>query len=427
MDPIMAEQLSKCYHSGSRPARPVWPQLLRRLRGEDAAPNRDDTSVREVWALRDISFRLAAGTILGIIGPDDSGKTTLIKVLSRITPPTSGRAIIRGRVVSLLRMGTGFQQEASGRENVFLLAALHGIGRREVQQRLPEIMDFAEIYEIIDRPLRLFPRHLQQRLAFSTMIHLKPNILLADDNLSIGDPAFRRACNERVQELSAEGLTVLFASHDVKIMTKLCNQVLWLDGGRVVRFGEARSVLADYERSRVIQSGQQQPPQQRDSPRNKFAEIKHTVLLSSEGQEIKRAAPDEDVSVKITFALYRGRIEVRSALDVFSHGAHVFRAIQQEATPIPEVGLYSAIMSLPANILAETAYSVNVAIIILKNGGEARINKIDALSFDVHAKPRSDAHEQGQVYRRKVGVVAPQVTWKIVPEGAVLDKESCQT
>src|SRR5436309_7052925 len=198
-----------------------------------------------LWALRDVSFAVSAGEIVGIIGANGAGKSTLLKILSRITEPTEGQAEIHGRVGSLLEVGTGFHPELTGRENVYLNGAILGMRKAEIEARFDEIVAFAEVERFLDTPVKRYSSGMQVRLAFAVAAHLEPEILLIDEILAVGDAAFQRKCLGRMGDVAREGRTVLFVSHNMAVMQALCRRGVFLDGGRVradAPIGDAVSV-----------------------------------------------------------------------------------------------------------------------------------------------------------------------------------------
>jgi len=200
-----------------------------------------------VWALRDISFEVDEGEVLGIIGNNGAGKTTILKVLSRITEPTSGFAEIHGRVSSLLEVGTGFHPELTGRENIFLNGAILGMRKREIDRKFDEIVAFSEIEKFIDTPVKRYSSGMYVRLAFAVAAHLEPEILLIDEVLAVGDIAFQRKCLGRMGNIAKGGRTVLFVSHNMSAIRSLCGRAIWLDGGRIVMAGLTGEVIQNYQ------------------------------------------------------------------------------------------------------------------------------------------------------------------------------------
>jgi lipopolysaccharide transport system ATP-binding protein len=220
---------------------------LRRLSASSFHPERGDAE--EFWALRNVSFDVPRGEVLGIIGRNGSGKSTLLKILSRITPPTEGGATIVGRVGSLLEIGTGFHGELTGRENVFLSGTILGMKRSEIGRRFDEIVAFSGVEKFIDTPVKHYSSGMYLRLAFAVAAHLRTEILLIDEVLAVGDAAFQRKCIEKMNEVAREGRTVLFVSHNLAAVSRLCSVGIVLDGGRIAARGSAASAVTAYENS----------------------------------------------------------------------------------------------------------------------------------------------------------------------------------
>jgi lipopolysaccharide transport system ATP-binding protein len=200
-----------------------------------------------LWALRNISFDVRQGEVVGVIGRNGSGKTTLLKLLSRITRPTEGFAEIEGRVGSLLEVGTGFHPELTGRENIYLSGAVLGMRRNEINRKFAEIVSFSEVERFLDTPLKHFSTGMQMRLAFAVAAHLEPEILLIDEVLAVGDLAFQKKCLGKMQEVSKTGRTILFVSHQMNQIRRLCERVIWIHGGEMQKDGPAKEVVNAYE------------------------------------------------------------------------------------------------------------------------------------------------------------------------------------
>jgi lipopolysaccharide transport system ATP-binding protein len=203
-------------------------------------------SQEEFWALRDVSFKVEAGEVVGIIGRNGAGKSTLLKILSRITEPTHGRITLRGRVASLLEVGTGFHPELSGRENIFLNGAILGMSRAEIRKKFDEIVAFAEVERFLDTPVKRYSSGMYVRLAFAVAAHLEPEILIVDEVLAVGDAGFQKKCLGKMSEVAGSGRTVLFVSHNISVVRNLCRSAVLLKEGRVLRQGDVHEVTADY-------------------------------------------------------------------------------------------------------------------------------------------------------------------------------------
>jgi lipopolysaccharide transport system ATP-binding protein len=278
---ITVENLSKRYHLGQIGAttlRDSAQQLWHRLRGQNpdyvlgkaAAPSSSDSGFKlklpllppdsgfkshpsslsvssdDLWALRDVSFEVNQGEVLGIIGRNGAGKSTLLKILSRITEPTSGRAVIRGRVASLLEVGTGFHPELTGRENIFLNGAILGMKKGEIAKKFDEIVAFSEVERFIDTPVKRYSSGMYVRLAFAVAAHLEPEILIVDEVLAVGDVAFQKKCLGKMGDVARNGRTVLFVSHNMAAVVALCSDCIWLQGGELFQRGSATVLSGAY-------------------------------------------------------------------------------------------------------------------------------------------------------------------------------------
>jgi len=249
---IRVEGLSKRYRIGQREGyltlRDVLARGLKapfRLLGK-GSQNLPRRSNEYIWALKDVSFEVKRGEVVGIIGRNGAGKTTLLKILSRITEPTKGYAEVRGRIGSLLEVGTGFHPELTGRENIYLNGAILGMKKREIDRKFDEIVAFAEMEKFIDTPVKYYSSGMYVRLAFAVAAHLEPEILLVDEVLAVGDAAFQKKCLGKMGDVAKEGRTVLFVSHNMGAIIDLCQRCLWLDEGAVVESGNPQKVVLNY-------------------------------------------------------------------------------------------------------------------------------------------------------------------------------------
>lgn len=240
---IEVEALSKKYHLGSIGATTLRDDLQRvwhRMRGKTQVEQ------GEFWALRDLCFSVEPGETLGVVGRNGAGKSTLLKILSRITEPTSGRAILRGRVSSLLEVGTGFHPDLSGRDNIFLNGAILGMRTAEIRQQFDDIVSFAEIGKFIDTPVKHYSSGMQMRLAFAVGAYLNSDILIIDEVLAVGDAQFQNKCLGKINDVTGSGRTVLFVSHNTHALRRLCKSGIFLEGGRITDQGSIGAVLAKY-------------------------------------------------------------------------------------------------------------------------------------------------------------------------------------
>jgi ABC-type polysaccharide/polyol phosphate transport system ATPase subunit len=253
---IRVENLSKRYRIGQRERYYALRDVLARAltapfclfsRNERQAAASNPSGY--IWALKDVSFEVKEGEIVGIIGRNGAGKTTLLKILARITKPTKGYAEVRGRVGSLLEVGVGFHPELTGRENIYLSGAILGMTKQEIDRKFDEIVTFAGVEQFLDTPLKHYSTGMQMRLAFAVAAHLEPEILLVDEVLAVGDLEFQKKCLGKMEEVSRSGRTVLFVSHQMNQIRRLCERVIWIDEGRIKKDGPTNEVVLAYEKS----------------------------------------------------------------------------------------------------------------------------------------------------------------------------------
>jgi lipopolysaccharide transport system ATP-binding protein len=372
---------------------------------------RDET--RELWALRHVTLDVEQGTILGLIGANGAGKSTLLKIVARVTRPTEGRVVGRGRVVSLLELGAGFNPDFTARENILMNAAMHGIPRAEVLHRLDDIIAFAEVERFLDSPLRNFSSGMFLRLAFSVAINMEPNILLADEILAVGDIAFQERCLERVAEEAKKGLTVLFVSHDMQAIARLCDRVVWLDKGQVMKNGKAPEVVAEYQDAAFAATRFKHGDPAKGRHANVSAEIINVRLLNAAGEVVGAARMTEDAFIRIRVKARKADIALRGVVDVETKGTFLFRSTQSEPIVTGGRSIVDLIVRVPAHLLTQTTYTVSV-IVHTVHAKETKIVLENALTFMVYG-----AEESGDY---KAGVIAPQLEWSsktltYVPKG----------
>lgn len=244
---IELQGISKVYRLGERLSNTFREAFENRKHRFDSSKKSSEI----FWALNDVYFSIQRGEIVGIIGRNGAGKSTLLKILSRITEPTRGRAILRGRVSSLLEVGTGFHPELTGRENIYLNGCILGMRKREIDHKFDQIVAFAELERFVDTPVKRYSSGMYVRLAFSIAAHLEPQILLVDEVLAVGDTGFQKKCMDKMGDVSKKGLTILFVSHQLNQIRRLCSRAIWLDEGQVRKQGSTPEVLGAYESSAV--------------------------------------------------------------------------------------------------------------------------------------------------------------------------------
>ena len=414
MNALILEGLGKRYLTGKQKSAARRHLNLRLFRIPlPSIGRRERDESRDLWALRDVTLSVERGTILGLVGANGAGKSTLLKIVARVTRPTEGRVIGHGRVVSLLELGAGFNPDFTARENILMNAAMHGIPRAEVLHRLDDIIHFAEVERFLDSPLRHFSSGMFLRLAFSVAINMDPDILLADEILAVGDIAFQERCLERVAQESKRGLTVLFVSHDMQAIARLCDRVVWLDKGRVVKIGVPAEIVSEYQDAALAATRFKHGDPEKGRHANVSAEIINVRLLNEAGEVVGAARMTADAFIRIRVKARKADVALRGIVDVGTKGTFLFRSIQDEPVVTDGRAIIDLVVRIPAHLLAQTTYTVSVVVqtVSLK---ETKVVLENALTFMVYG-----AEESGDY---KAGVIAPQLEWssrvhKYVPKG----------
>jgi lipopolysaccharide transport system ATP-binding protein len=303
---IIVENLGKRYRIGVEARQfPTFREMMvnamgapfRRLRqfGTDGAAEGDRGTF---WALRHVDFEIEPGEVVGIIGRNGAGKSTLLKILSRITEPTEGLIRLRGRVASLLEVGTGFHPELTGRENVTLSGSILGMKKTEIDSKFDRIVDFAEVSSFIDTPVKYYSSGMYVRLAFSVAAHLDPEVLIVDEVLAVGDANYQRKCIDRMSELAASGRTVLFVSHNMDLIPRLCDRAILLKAGQVDQVGPADQVTKDYLESQIVDSGNGDLTDKTRSG-NGMARFVKLKVIDAEGRPISAHPSGDDLILEM--------------------------------------------------------------------------------------------------------------------------------
>ena len=281
----------------------------------------DDHDAESIWALKDVSFEVKRGEVFGVIGRNGAGKSTLLKILSRITEPSAGWAEIHGRVGSLLEVGTGFHPELTGRENIYLNGAILGMKKSEIDRKFDEIVDFAEIEQFLDTAVKRYSSGMYMRLAFSVAAHLEPEILLVDEVLAVGDAAFQKKCLGKMDRVAREGRTVLFVSHNMTAILKLCSRAMLVDHGCVVEISGTNAVVDNYLRT-VHVSSNQSLNQRRDRVGNRCIEFTGFQLVDGEGKPTTHAISGQDAWLRFEYVAKDKTILRNINVAVGVHGRH---------------------------------------------------------------------------------------------------------
>lgn len=421
METITAKDLSKKYRIGalrktSDSLRDTVSDFVgrrfRRLTGSGVEGDNEDI----IWALRDVSFTASEGEVLGIVGKNGAGKSTLLKVLSRITSPTSGEVVIRGRVASLLEVGTGFHPELTGRENVFLNGAILGMTRAEIRSKFDEIVSFSEIEKFIDTPVKRYSSGMYVRLAFAVAAHLDPEVLLVDEVLAVGDMGFQKKCLGKMDEVSRQGRTVLIVSHNMPVITNLCRRAILLHDGRIVGEGAPHEVVERYLSSDV-DTGCSRTWDPADAPGDEKARLRSVRILQPGREEVAEEVDiSRDVEIEISYECLRQGARIYHSIWLHDHlGTAVLASSNAKGfTVSPDEwydrehseGVYRSVCRIPANFLNDISYHLTVILAEMPDRIITRRERV--LSFNV-----VDTGEmRSEYYDKMLGVVRPRLDWR---------------
>jgi lipopolysaccharide transport system ATP-binding protein len=327
---------------------------------------RSDPSREAFWALRDVSFTIQPGERVGIIGRNGAGKSTLLKILSRITDPSAGRLGIRGRVASLLEVGTGFHPELTGRENIYLNGAVLGMSRVDIKRKFDEIVAFAEVEQFLDTPVKRYSSGMYVRLAFAVAAHLEPEILIVDEVLAVGDASFQKKCLGKMEEVGGEGRTVLFVSHNMAAITRLCERAILLERGNIVSDGTAHSVVSTYLQSGLGSTAAREWSDAGATPSDGAVRLRAVRVRNESGEVSDAIDIRQAIGIEVEYeVLQSGHVLLPNCRFFNEEGTLAFTSADCSAewrrSP-KQVGTYTSVLRVPGNFLAEGSLSVSVAI-----------------------------------------------------------------
>jgi lipopolysaccharide transport system ATP-binding protein len=304
---ITVDQLSKRYRLSRLGSKSIREELYRLGQRLTQGARASDGSADEFYALREVSLEVEQGETVGFIGPNGSGKSTILKLLARIIYPTSGKLVVRGSVASLIEVGAGFHPELTGRENIFLYGSIMGMKRAEVREKFDQIVAFAEMERFIDTPVKRYSSGMYVRLGFAVAAHINPHVLLVDEVLAVGDAAFQSKCQQRIEELRRNGMTIAFVSHDMAAVERLCSRVFFLHQGRICAQGEPQEAISSYYNAVVFKAAEQenQLMTAAGAGNGREAEILSVRFLDRDGLPIESLATGEALSAQIEYIAHR--------------------------------------------------------------------------------------------------------------------------
>ena len=388
--------------------------MVQRIR-HPLSPNTETTALEEFWALKDINIEIKQGEKVGIIGRNGAGKSTLLKILSRITEPTTGKFTIKGRIASLLEVGTGFHPELTGRENIYLNGAVLGMTRKEIKKKFDEIVDFAGVEKFLDTPVKRFSSGMYVRLAFAVAAHLEPEVLLIDEVLAVGDAEFQKKCLGKMDEVSKQGRTILFVSHNFEAVKNLCSKAILLKDGRIEKSGYPNEVIRHYLSCHFESTGIV-AWEKHKAPGNDRIKLK-SIEIISENKTTGIPPVDKAITVKVTYWNFEKDSRRLISFHIIDGlGQILFTSANTKSASIDydqwvdekyPIGLFSTSCTIPGNLLNPGEHSMNLYL----NGTMASDNIIfmrHAISFQVRETPDWREDYLGEW----IGAVRPKLYWK---------------
>lgn len=369
------------------------------------------------WALRDVNFEINKGDVVGIIGRNGSGKSTLLKVLSRIVEPTEGEITMRGRVASLLEVGTGFHPELTGRENVYFNGAILGMSQKEIKSKFDEIVAFSEVGKFLDTPVKFYSSGMYVRLAFAVAAHLDPDILIVDEVLAVGDAAFQKKCLGKMQQVAREGRTVLFVSHSMESVRRLCTKGILLDQGRIVDAGSIGHVISKYYNFDGVKKAiwSKSSENLSESETNEYLRILGLKLLVGNKLVTTSVPNNRLINVEITGVILKASPSLNVGLSLVSNeGETIYWSFntdslgsQQESNL--KLGKFLATVSLPKHLLNEGDYTVEALASLHNQRWLYEPNKAPSVRLSIRAGLSESSYWQA----KRPGVNAPLLQWEI--------------
>jgi lipopolysaccharide transport system ATP-binding protein len=418
MKPIIkVEGLGKRYRIGAQ--RAPYGSLRETLTSAVRAPLRlwrrnANGATPTFWAVREVSFEVQPGEVVGVIGRNGAGKSTLLKLLSRITEPTTGRIELYGRVGSLLEVGTGFHPELSGRENIYLNGAILGMARTEIARKFDEIVAFAEVERFVDTPVKHYSSGMYLRLAFAVAAHLEPEILIVDEVLAVGDMRFQRKCLDKMQDVGRQGRTVIFVSHNMPAIARLCPRTILLDSGTVLRDGPSHQVVSAYLSTGLGTTAARTWDDPAAAPGNEVARLCAVRVRAQTGEVTDALDIRRPVGIEVEYeVLTPGYVLVPNLHFYNEEGVYAFVISDLEPAwrnrPRP-AGRYLSTAYIPGNLLSEGTLFVGVAVSTL-NPEIVHFYERDAVAFQVIDSMDGDS-ARGDYAGPMPGVVRPMVNWR---------------
>lgn len=377
---------------------------------------------RELWALKDVSFEIEEGELVGIIGGNGAGKSTLLKILSRITEPTKGRALVYGSIGSLLEVGTGFHPELNGRENVYLNGSIMGMKHSEIDRKFDEIAAFSEIEEFLETPVKYYSTGMYMRLAFSVAVHMESDILLIDEVLAVGDVGFQSRCVKKMQEVIRRGRTVILVSHNLASIQQLCKRSIWINRGRVEMIGPSEEVISKYLMKKTPPKGEYVFQETADVDRTNVL-IRAVRIKDNEGKVSATIDARQPFSVEIDYEIFRelSFAWLGFALSTLT-GVEILAAadgdVDHYVTTLRQPGRYTSVCRIPGGLFNAGKYAMSAyaARTVVGANPEIFVFLEHVLMFEIEHPAGVGSHMPSS----RLGFFSPKLHWEVNPTGATV-------
>jgi lipopolysaccharide transport system ATP-binding protein len=367
-----------------------------------------------LWALSDINLEIGQGELVGIIGHNGAGKSTLLKILSRVTKPTTGEVELFGRIGSLLEVGTGFHPDLTGRENIYLSGAILGMRRAEIDRKFAEIVAFSELEKFIETSVKWYSSGMHVRLAFSVAAHLEPEILVMDEVLAVGDAAFQQKCLDKMHEIRQQGRTILFVSHDMAAITRLCKRVVLLENGKIARDGEPREVVKHYLSSSWKTGALREWDNQQDAPGDQVVRLRRVRVRAEDGTTVAVVDIHKPFGIELTYDVLEDDHVLVPVMEFYNEeGMELFSTHDTSADwrrRSRSRATYTSTVWIPGNLLAEGSLVGHVSIMSHFPTTILHAYERNAIAFQVIDSP-SDNSARGDYVGPMPGVVRPLLRW----------------
>ena len=411
---IQIENISKRYRLGqigsgslSEDLNSMWANIRGKEDPHSKINDSIDKDKKEHWALTDVSFNVKQGEAIGIVGKNGAGKSTLLKILSRVTSPTTGTVKVKGRIASLLEVGTGFHPDLTGRENIYLNAAILGMTRTEVNRKFDEIVEFSGVEKYIHTPVKRYSSGMYVRLAFAVAAHLESEILVVDEVLAVGDSEFQKKCLGKMKDVTGDGRTVLFVSHNMTAVNTLCSSAVYLKNGRVFSLGASNEIVNQYL-SNENQSKTSVSWEVNNRPGDDVAKVDWARLVNKRREKVEFALIDEQIGVEFQYEILKdGYFPIPNIHVTTAKGEFAFVSGEEKNEKLKGRGVYNTVMWVPENLLNEGTYLIRLAISTMSSA-TVHCSVMEAIVFEAI----EDENKRGTDIRGNMpGVVRPFLKW----------------